>query len=119
MTIFFCGIDWAEDPHDIAIVDERGTQLARRRIGDDAAGYASLLELLGEHGETAEHLAPVAIETGRGLLVACLQASGRDVYVINPMAAARYRERTAVARAKSDAGDALMLANILRTGRHA
>lgn len=117
--MIFCGIDWAEDHHDIAIVDEHGTQLAKRRIGDDAAGYASLLELLAEHGETAEQPTPVAIETGRGLLVACLQASGRDVYVINPMAAARYRERTAVARAKSDAGDALMLANILRTDRHA
>jgi transposase len=115
----YCGIDWAEDHHDIAIVDETGTQLAKRRIGDDAAGYAALLSLLAEHGDTAEQLTPVAIETGRGLLVACLQASGRDVYVINPMAAARYRERTAVARSKSDAGDALMLANILRTDRHA
>ncbi len=118
LTIF-CGIDWAEDHHDIAIIDEAGTQLAKRRIGDDAAGYATLLGLLAEYGETGEHLAPVAIETGRGLLVACLAAGGRDVYVINPMAAARYRERTAVARAKSDAGDALVLANILRTDRHA
>ena len=117
--MIFCGIDWAEDHHDIAIVDEHGAQLAKRRIGDDAAGFAGLLQLLAEHGETAEDLAPVAIETGRGLLVACLAASGRDVYVINPMAAARYRERTAVARAKSDAGDALVLANILRTDRHA
>jgi transposase len=115
----FCGIDWVEDHHDIAIIDAAGTQLAKRRIGDDAAGYASLLQLLAEHGETADELAPVAIETGRGLLVACLAAGGRDVYVVNAMAAARYRERTAVARAKSDAGDALMLANILRTDRHA
>jgi transposase len=118
LTIF-CGVDWAEDHHDIAIIDETGTQLAKRRIGDDAAGYAGLLQLLAEHGETAEQPTPVAIETGRGLLVACLAASGRDIYVINPMAATRYRERTAVARAKSDAGDALVLANILRTDRHA
>ena len=117
MTIY-CGIDWAEDHHDIAIVDDLGSQLAKQRITDDAAGYARLLALLGEHGETATSLTPVAIETGRGLLVACLQASGRDVYVINPMAAARYRERTTVARSKSDAVDALMLANILRTDRH-
>jgi transposase len=117
LTIY-CGIDWAEDHHDIAIVDDHGSQLAKQRITDDAAGYARLLALLGEHGETATCLTPVAIETGRGLLVACLQASGRDVYVINPMAAARYRERTTVARSKSDAVDALMLANILRTDRH-
>ena len=54
-----------------------------------------------------------------GLFVACLIATGRDVVVINPMAAARYRERTAVTRTKSDAADALMLANVLRTDRHA
>lgn len=118
MTIY-CGIDWAEGHHDVAIVDDQGKRLAKARISDDSHGYARLLAMLVEHGETAEELAPVAIETGRGLLVACLQGSGRDVYVINPMAAARYRERTTVARSKSDAVDALMLANILRTDRHA
>jgi transposase len=57
----------------------------------------------------------VAIETSRGLLVACLRATGRKVYAINPMAVSRYRDRHSVARKKSDAGDALVLANILRT----
>ncbi|MFE2729487.1 transposase, partial [Kitasatospora sp. NPDC059327] len=60
---------------------------------------------------------PVAIETSRGLLVACLHATGRPVYAINPMAAARYRERHAVTRKKSDHLDAAVLANILRTDR--
>ena len=114
----FCGIDWAEDHHDIAVVDEHGTQLTKLRISDDAAGYATLLGMLGQHGEHAENLTPVAIETGRGLLVACLAASGWDGYVINPMAAARYRKRTMVARSKFDAVDALMLANVLHTHRH-
>ena len=58
---------------------------------------------------------PVAIETSRGLLVACLRATGRPVFPINPMAVSRYRDRYSVARKKSDAGDALVLANILRT----
>ena len=57
----------------------------------------------------------MAIETTRGLLVACLRATGRTVFAINPMAVARYRDRHSVARKKSDAGDALVLANILRT----
>ena len=43
----FCGIDWAEDHHDIALIDQGGTLLAKRRIGDDAAGFAALLQLLG------------------------------------------------------------------------
>src|SRR3954447_15031317 len=115
----YCGIDWAEAHHDVALVDENGHRLARCRIPDTAEGLAVLLALLAEHGDSPENPIPVAIETGRGLLVACLVATGRDVVVINPMAAARYRERTTVARSKSDAADALMLANVLRTDRHA
>lgn len=115
----FCGIDWAENHHDIAVIDEAGTLLAKRRISDDLEGLNVLLTLLAEHGDSATEQIPVSIETGRGLLVACLVATGRDVFVINPMAAARYRERTSVTRTKSDAADALMLANVLRNDRHA
>ena len=115
----YCGIDWAEAHHDLALVDENGLVLAKRRISDDLTGFNELLRLLAEHGDCAEDQIPVAIETSRGLLVACLVATGRDVVEINPMAAARYRERTAVTRTKSDAADALMLANVLRTDRHA
>jgi transposase len=111
----FCGIDWAEDHHDIALADAAGTIVARQRIGDDAAGLAALLELLAGHGDSARDPVPVAIETPRGLLVACLRATGRKVYPVNPMSAARYRERYSASRAKSDRLDAAVLANILRT----
>jgi transposase len=115
----FCGIDWAEDHHDIALVARDGQLLARRRIGDDAAGLAQLLALLAEHGDSAEDPVPVAIETPRGLLTACLRATGRKVYPINPMAVARYRDRHSIAGRKSDHGDAVVLANVLRTDAHA
>src|SRR5436305_770017 len=115
----FCGIDWAEDHHDIAIVDRDGQLLARRRISDDAAGLAALLALLAEHGDSAGDQVPVAIEAPRGLLTACLRATGRKVYPINPMAVARYRDRHSIAGRKSDHGDAVVLANILRTDAHA
>jgi len=115
----FCGIDWAEDHHDIALTDRDGTLLARRRISDDAAGLASLLALLAEHGDTPEDPVPVAIETPRGLLVACLRATGRKVYPINPMAVARYRDRHSIAGRKSDHGDSFVLASVLRTDLHA
>jgi transposase len=111
----FCGIDWAEGHHDVALVDADGKLVAKRRIGDDAAGFALLLQLFAEAGDSAEEPVPVAIETGRGLLVACLRAIGRKVFAINPMAVSRYRDRHSVARKKSDAGDALVLAHILRT----
>ncbi|MFF4476390.1 IS110 family transposase [Streptomyces sp. NPDC001520] len=115
----FCGIDWAEDHHDVALVDEAGTLLAKRRISDDADGYRLLLDLLAEYGDTSEAPIPVAIETSRGLLVAVLRAGRRPIYAINPLAAARYRDRHGVSRKKSDPGDALVLANILRTDMHA
>jgi transposase len=115
----YCGIDWAEDHHDIALVDRDGQLLARRRISDDAAGLTQLLDLLAEHGDTSDDLIPVAIETPRGLLVACLRATGRPVYPVNPMSVARYRDRHSVAGRKSDHGDTVVLANILRTDMHA
>jgi transposase len=115
----FCGIDWAEDHHDIALVDQDGQILARQRITDDAAGLARLLELLAGHGDSPQGPVPVAIETPRGLLVACLRAAGRPVCPVNPMAVARYRDRHPVAGRKSGKGDAAVLANVLRTDMHA
>jgi len=103
----------------VALVDRDGRLLARRRISDDAAGLAKLLDLFAEHGDSAEQPVPVAIETPRGLLVACLRATGRQVYPINPMSVARYRDRHSVAGRKSDHGDAVVLANVLRTDMHA
>ncbi|RSO07001.1 IS110 family transposase [Streptomyces sp. WAC 06783] len=117
--MIYCGIDWAERTHDVALVDDTGRLLAKRHITDDAAGYTLLLDLLAEHGDTEEEPIPVAIETSRGLLVAVLRQGKHQVSAINPMAAARYRDRHAVSRKKSDPGDALVLANILRTDMHA
>src|SRR5580700_327587 len=115
----YCGIDWAEDHHDIAVVDRDGQLLARLRISDDAAGLTALLGLLAGHGDSADDPVPVAIETPRGLLTACLRATGRQVYPVNPMAVARYRDRHSIAGRKSDHGDAVVLAGILRTDLHA
>jgi transposase len=114
----FCGIDWAEAHHDVAIVDENGQLVAKKRITDDPAGFAELIETLTTAGDNAEDPIPVAIETPRGLLVASLRATGRAVYSINPLAVARYRQRHSVARAKSDHADAMTLANILRVDAH-
>jgi transposase len=110
-----CGIDWAEDHHDVALVDETGKLVAKQRVKDDADGFRQLLALLAEAGDCVEAPIPVAVETARGLVFACLRTTGRKVYSINPMAVARYRERHRSARAKSDHADAMTLANILRT----
>jgi transposase len=117
--VLYCGIDWAERTHDVALVDDTGALAAKRHITDDVAGYQVLLELLAEHGDSEENPIPIAIETSRGLLVAMLRQGKRQVFVINPLSAARYRDRHSVSRKKSDPGDALVLANILRTDMHA
>ena len=110
-----CGIDWAEGHHDVALLDHEGQLLTRRRIVESVEGFAELITLLAEVGDSTEDPIPVAIETPRGLLVAALRATGRPVYAINPMAVARYRERHSQSRKKSDHADAVVLANILRT----
>ncbi|WP_331735989.1 IS110 family transposase (plasmid) [Streptomyces anulatus] len=117
--MIYCGIDWAENHHDVVLIDDSGQLLVKRRITDDTAGYQVLLGLLAEHEDTQDNPIPVAIETNRGLLVAVLRAGDRQVYAINPLAAARYRDRHSVSGKKSDLGDALVLANILRTDIHA
>ncbi|MDX6349925.1 MAG: hypothetical protein QOF84_4715 [Streptomyces sp.] len=87
-------------------------QLAQRR-----GGPAPRIVLADDGPEIEELSDPVAIEMSRGLLVACLRATKRPVYAINPMAASRYRDRHAVARKKSDHLDAMVLANTFaRTG---
>ena len=89
-----CGIDWAQDHHDIAIVDAEGRRVAKRRIPESVAGLTELTAMLAEAGDDPKDPIPVAIEIPRGLLVAALRASGRPIYPINPMSVARYRERS-------------------------
>ena len=116
----FVGDDWAEDHHDVEVMDEAGRVLARRRLPEGAAGMARLHELvgeqLGEDGDGAE--VTVGIETDRGLWVAALVAAGYEVFGVNPLQASRFRERLGVSGAKSDGADAHMLAGMVRTDSH-
>jgi transposase len=116
----FVGDDWAEDHHDIEVMDEAGKVLARRRLPEGAAGMAQLHGLIGGHlGEEADAAEVViGIETDRGPWVTALIAAGYLVFPVNPLQASRYRERHGVSRAKSDAGDAHMLADMVRTDSH-
>jgi transposase len=116
----FVGDDWAEDHHDVEVMSESGKVLARRRLPEGVAGIAQLHALVGAHlGEDADSAeVVVGIETDRGPWVAALAAAGYQVFPVNPLQASRYRERLGVSRAKSDAGDAHMLADMVRTDSH-
>jgi transposase len=116
----FVGDDWAEDHHDVELMDASGRVLARRRLPEGVAGMARLHELIGQHlGEDSEDAEVVTgIETDRGPWVAALVAAGYTVYAVNPLQASRYRERHGVSGAKSDRGDAHMLTDMVRTDSH-
>ncbi|MGH3193615.1 MAG: IS110 family transposase, partial [Streptosporangiaceae bacterium] len=116
----FAGDDWAEEHHDVEVMDEAGKVLARRRLPEGVAGIAQLHELIGAHlpedGADAEVV--IGIETDRGPWVTALIAAGYAVFPVNPLQASRYRERHGVSGAKSDGGDAHMLADMVRTDSH-
>src|SRR6202451_395595 len=104
----FVGDDWAEDHHDVELMDQAGRVLAKRRLPEGVAGMARLHELigqqLGEDDQDAEVV--IGIETDRGPWVAALAAAGYTVYAVNPLQASRYRERHGVSGAKSDGDSA-------------
>jgi len=118
-VLLFVGDDWSEDHHDIELQDHDGKVLARRRLPEGIAGVTTLHELVGEHSDGRE-VPPqvvVGIETDRGPWVQALLAAGYEVYAINPLSVARYRERHTTSGAKSDPGDAHVLADLVRTDR--
>jgi hypothetical protein len=84
----YCGIDWAEQHHDIAVVDSAGRVLAQQRIGDDLAGFSTLTKLLDRLASTRGQVG-IALETDRGLFVHALGQVGYRVFAINPMAVDR------------------------------
>ena len=116
----FVGDDWAEDHHDAEVMDEAGRVLAKKRLPEGVAGIAQLHQLVGRYlpEDAADAEVLVGIETDRGPWVAALVAAGYTVYPVNPLQAARFRDRHGVSGAKSDGGDSHMLADMVRTDSH-
>lgn len=117
--MLFVGDDWAEDHHDVELMNAAGRRLAKARLPEGVAGIARLHAMIGAQlGEAEATEVAVGIETDRGPWVAALIAAGYTVYAVNPLQAARYRERHSVSGAKSDAADAHILADMVRTDAH-
>jgi transposase len=115
--VLFVGLDWAEEHHDVVVMDELGGVAAARRVPEGLAGLTALHELLADYATDPAEVV-VGTETDRGLFVGALVAAGYRVYAVNPLAVSRYRDRHVVSGAKSDAGDAKVLADLVRTDRH-
>ncbi len=118
--MLFVGDDWAEDHHDVEIQDESGHRLAKARLSEGVAGMARLHALVGEHLDADADSGQVAvgIETDRGPWVHALVAAGYRVFAVNPLQAARFRQRRSMSGAKSDTADAHTLADMVRTDSH-
>ena len=115
--VIFVGDDWAEAHHDVYVCDEAGTRLAAKRLPEGIEGMTRFHDLVATHADGPGEVI-VGIETDRGLWVQALVEAGYVVYAINPKAASRYRDRHTLSGAKSDPGDAKMLAELVRTDRH-
>ena len=124
--MLFVGDDWAEDHHDVEIVDDTGRVRTRRRLPEGLEDVTRLHALVAEQmpedwadldpGQAAARV-KVGNETDRGPWVGALVAAGYEVFPINPLSVARYRERHSTSGAKSDAADAHLLAEIVRLDR--
>jgi Transposase/Transposase IS116/IS110/IS902 family len=120
--VLFVGNDWAEDHHDVEVQDAAGKRLATARLPEGVEGITRLHELIGRFADPQDEAGAgqvlIGIETDRGPWVAALVAAGYRVFAVNPMQVARYRERHSPSGAKSDAGDAHALADMVRTDAH-
>lgn len=115
----FVGIDWAEDHHDVCVQRSDGRVVTKGRVPDGIGGVGKIHELVDRarpDDDTPVEVV-VGIETDRGLLVRALLAAGYVVVAVNPMSVDRYRDRHRVSGAKSDAGDAFVLAEMVRVDR--
>lgn len=110
------GVDWGCGAHAVCVIDARGRVLDRFEVGHDRAGLTTLTTRLKKHG--AANALPVAVKRPSGLLVDTLVEAGFIVTPIHPNVVKACRPRYRAVAAKSDPGDAFILADILRTDGH-
>jgi transposase len=115
--MIFVGVDWAEAHHDVHVADAEGKRLAKARLPEGVEGIVRFHELVNSHIEEPSDVI-IGMETDRGLFVTALVAAGYQLFAVNPMSTSRYRDRHSTSGAKSDAGDAQVLSDMVRTDRH-
>lgn len=113
-TDVFAGLDWASAVHAVCVIDAAGRVLERFTVKHDRDGLAELLRRLARYGARVR----IAIERPSGLIVDALVEAGHQVFPIHPNAVKASRPRYRSHGAKSDASDAYLLADLLRTDGH-
>lgn len=114
--LFFVGIDWAATEHAVCVLDQAGKKVTAFTIEHTAAGFSRLAARLGKLG--APERMPVAIERPDGRLVDALLETGHPVLPVKPHAIKTWRESEVPSGAKSDPGDAAVIADYLRVRFH-
>jgi transposase len=115
-ALFFTGIDWAAETHAVCVLDAGGKIVAEFAVEHSADGIAVLLRRLARFGDPAG--LPVAIERPDGRLVDLLLEAGHPVVPVKPNAIKTWRDGEVLSGAKSDAGDAAVIAEYLRLRAH-
>jgi transposase len=114
--MYFTGVDWAKDSHAVCVLDAHGNVRLQFTISHTADGLSELVRRLRSLAEPAR--LAIALERPSGLLVDTLLSAGFVVVPIHPNALKATRPRYSAASAKSDPGDAYILADVLRTDGH-
>lgn len=110
--MWYAGIDWADEKHDVVVLDEAGHQIGKRQVKHSLEGLAELTDFLQEiSGETRKADLACMIETNHGLLITALLEAGFSVYPVNPNTIDRRRSASG---AKTDSIDAYLLAKVGR-----
>lgn len=113
MGAVFAGLDWASRTHALCIIDTHGAMRLQLDVDHSAAGLHELMRTLRAHG-----VRRIAIERPSGLLVDALVEAGFEVVPVHPNAVKATRPRYRSHGGKSDASDAYLLADLLRTDGH-
>jgi transposase len=117
MSKVFVGHDWAETHHDLFVENEVGDRLGYKRVPEGLEGVRLAHELIGAHAQDPGDVT-LASETDHGLFITAMVQAGYRVLAVNPMSTSRYRERLSTSGAKSDPGDARILAELARVDGH-
>ena len=115
-ALFFTGIDWAAETHAVCVMDAAGKIVTEFTIEHSADGIATLIRRLARYGDPGDM--PVAIERPDGRLVDLLLEAGHPVVPVKPNAIKAWRDGEVLSGAKSDAGDAAVIAEYLRLRAH-
>lgn len=116
VNVIYVGLDWAAETHAVCVLSASGKVLSQFTIPHTGEGISSLIRRLAKHGEPAD--VQVGIERPNGRLVDLLLEAGHPVIPVSPNAIKTWREGEVLSGAKSDAGDAMVIAEYLRLRHH-